>query len=240
MAFSVVAADKLAAIVGVPDQITERNAVALEMLLDAGGEQGAGSGRTALGKSQEEQAAADLAGGVFDGREIKGLGLGPVVGNIVEVFGVGGDLLEEAPRGFNVSQVLLPLIFSAAGMKQAVSPPDTLQSAVAEREIELANETASPEGVQLLAENHDLRLDSRGSFAGLVMRSARKFDEATGPVLLIAAQPFAHGGNGGLKQAGGGLDAMLAGVSHQTQAMVVSVLHFPHPGEVGSGHGSGL
>ncbi|MGA8067960.1 MAG: hypothetical protein WBV31_21285 [Terriglobales bacterium] len=41
-----------------------------------------------------------------------------------------------------------------------------------------------------------------GVFAGRVMGSARNFDEA---VLLIAAQP--QGGNGRLKQTGGGLDA---------------------------------
>ena len=109
-----------------------------------------------------------------------------------------------------------------------------------ERKIKLADETAGAEGVQLLTKRDDLRFDGGGSFAGLMMRSAGKFEQAARTVLLIAAQPFAHGGDGGLKQAGGGLDAMLAGVSDQTQAMVVSATHFPHQGEIGSGHGSGL
>ena len=114
------------------------------MLLDAGGEQGAGGSRTALGKGEEEQAAAHLAGRVFDDGQIEGLGLGPVVGDIVEVLGVSGDLLEQTPGGFDVGQVLFALILSAAGMEQAVGAPDALQGAVAEGEIKLADEAASP------------------------------------------------------------------------------------------------
>ena len=42
--------------------------------------------------------------------------------------------------------------------------------------------------------------DVGGSLAGLVMRSARKLDEAARPLLLITAQPLAHGGDGDLRQ----------------------------------------
>ena len=55
-------------------------------------------------------------------------GLGPVVGDIVEVLGVSGDLLEQTPGGFDVGQVLFALILSAAGMEQAVGAPDALQA----------------------------------------------------------------------------------------------------------------
>jgi len=41
---------------------------------------------------------------------------------------------------------------------------------------------------------------SAGSLAGLVMRSAGKLDEAARPLLLITAQPLAHGGDGDLRQ----------------------------------------
>jgi len=34
------------------------------------------------------------------------------VGDIVEVFGIGGDLLEQAPSGLDVSQILLALILA--------------------------------------------------------------------------------------------------------------------------------
>jgi hypothetical protein len=179
-------------------------------------------------------------GSVFDDGQIEGLGLGPVVGDIVEVLGVSGDLLEQTPGSFDVGEVLFGLILSAAGMEQAVGAPDALQGAVAEGEIKLADEAASPEGGQLLTESDDLLFQVGRSFAGLVMGGAGEFEEAAQTVLLIAAQPFAHRRDRGLKQTRGGLNAMLAGVRDQTQAMVVSAPHFPHQDEVGSGHGSGL
>ena len=61
--------------------------------------------------------------------------------------------------------------------------------------------------MQLLTESNHLLFDIGRSLAGLVMRGAGKFDQAARSVLLIAAPPLAHGGNGGLKQTGGGLDA---------------------------------
>src|SRR5713226_1930699 len=97
MTAAIMAADELRAVVGLPDQVAERDAATIEVLLNAGGEDGTGGGGTALGEGPEQQAAAHLAGGVFDRREIEGLGLRPVAGDIVEVFGVGGGLLKDAP-----------------------------------------------------------------------------------------------------------------------------------------------
>jgi hypothetical protein len=102
----IVAADELGTIVGLPDQIAERDATALEVLLNASGEDRTGSRGTALGKSPEQQTAAYLASRVLDGGQIEGLGLRPVAGNIVEILGVGGDLLKDAPGGFLVCVVI--------------------------------------------------------------------------------------------------------------------------------------
>jgi len=77
---AIVAADELGAVVGLPDQIAQGDAATIEVLLDAGGKDGTGGRRTALGKGPEQQAAAHFAGGVFDGRQIEGLGLRPVAG----------------------------------------------------------------------------------------------------------------------------------------------------------------
>src|SRR5260370_17874315 len=99
-----------------------------EMLLNASGEDGAGGGGTALGKGPEQQAAAHLASGVLDGGQIEDLRLRPVAGDIVEVLGVGGDLLKDAPSGFDVGEALFALIFALAFFQQTVLPPDLLQS----------------------------------------------------------------------------------------------------------------
>jgi hypothetical protein len=46
-------ADELPAVVGLPDQVLQIDAAALEMALDAMGEQGAGAGRAARGIGEE-------------------------------------------------------------------------------------------------------------------------------------------------------------------------------------------
>src|SRR5207244_13061327 len=46
---------ELAAVVGLPDQIAQRDAVAMQMLLDAGGENGAGGSAALLGEGPEHR-----------------------------------------------------------------------------------------------------------------------------------------------------------------------------------------
>jgi len=53
-------------VVGLPDQIAQRDAVAIQVLLDARSENGAGCGAAFLGKGPEQQAAANIASGVLD------------------------------------------------------------------------------------------------------------------------------------------------------------------------------
>lgn len=88
---------ELRAVVGLPNQITERDAATLQVLLNAGGEDRAGSRGAVLGKGPEQEAAAHLASGVLEGGQIEGLGLRPVTGDIVEILGVSRDLLKDAP-----------------------------------------------------------------------------------------------------------------------------------------------
>ncbi len=60
-------ADELGAIVGLPSEVAEVDAAALEVDLNALGEQGAGLSGAVGGVSKELQATAHLAGGVLDG-----------------------------------------------------------------------------------------------------------------------------------------------------------------------------
>ena len=64
------------------------------MLLDAGGEDGTGSGTTPLSKGPEQQPAANFSRRVLNQGETQTLCLGPEVRDIAEIFGVCGDLLE--------------------------------------------------------------------------------------------------------------------------------------------------
>src|ERR1035437_9902659 len=57
---------EFAAVVGLPDQIPQRDTVTIQVLLDAGSEDGAGSCPAFFGKRPEQQTATNLAGGVLD------------------------------------------------------------------------------------------------------------------------------------------------------------------------------
>jgi hypothetical protein len=105
---------ELAAVVGLPDQIAQRDAATIQMLLDPCSKDGAGGSTALLSESPEQQAAADVASGVLDDGQVQTLSLLPVMGNIVQILGIGADLLEQSPLGFDVSEVLFALIFSAA------------------------------------------------------------------------------------------------------------------------------
>ncbi len=67
-------AEEFAAIIGLPGQVTDFDAAAGQMSLNAGGEAGVGRSQAAGSEGQERQAAADLAGRVPNGGQMAGLG----------------------------------------------------------------------------------------------------------------------------------------------------------------------
>jgi hypothetical protein len=69
---------------------------------------------------------ASLPRRVFHQRQAQVLGLGPELRDIAEILGVGADLLEQPPGGFDRRQILLALIFSSAFANQSVLAPDAL------------------------------------------------------------------------------------------------------------------
>src|SRR5437870_327798 len=93
-------ADEFAAVISLPGEIAEDHPTALQVNLHALGKQRAGRSRSSGSKGQELQAAADVARGVLDLREVMRLHLRPVVNDIIEVLGIGGDLLEHGPALF--------------------------------------------------------------------------------------------------------------------------------------------
>src|SRR5260370_34691463 len=104
MAAAIVAADELGTVVGLPDEIAKGDATTIEVLLNAGGKDGAGGRRTALGKGPEQQAAAHLAGGVFDGGGREGVGLRPVARAIVALLRGAPGLRQDGAHGSRVGQ----------------------------------------------------------------------------------------------------------------------------------------
>ncbi|HEX5481502.1 MAG TPA: hypothetical protein VFZ08_02625 [Terriglobia bacterium] len=225
-------AGELTAIIGLPDEVAEFDAAASQVSLNAGGEAGAGRSRAAGSKSQELQAAADFPGGVLNDRQIESPGLRPVARKIIEVLGIGGDLLKGAPGGFDRRQILLALILFAAAVDQAVSVPDPFQSPMAQGEIELTNQAAGAEGVQMAAEFDDLLFDRGRSLMRLMAASAGMLLQTLQALRLETPHPFAHGGHGGGEGTSRRLDAVLTGMSDQAKAIIESVGHLANHIEI--------
>lgn len=148
---------ELTAVVGLPDQVAQRDSITIQMSLNAGGKDGASRSVTLLRKSPEQQAATNVPGGVLDGGQVQPLGLQPVAGDIVEILGIGADLLEQGPLRFDVREVLLALIFSAAFPQQPMFAPDALERAMADGQAELPDQAARAEGGKSFAEFDELR-----------------------------------------------------------------------------------
>lgn len=146
-------------------------------------------------------------------------------------------MLEHSPARFDVREVLFALIFAAALLQQAMLTPDAFQGAMTDAQVELADQAAGAEGGKRWAKLDELPLDGGGSLMRLAVARAGEFMQAGGAVLLEAAQPFAHRGDGGQEEPRGGFDAALLSAFHQTEAMVVGVFHFPKQVEIaGGGH----
>src|SRR5437899_3571847 len=113
--------------------------------------------------------------------------------------------------------------------------PDAFQGAVANGQIELADETARTKVLKGFAQLDELRFQRRRSLVVLMMSGAGVFEQAGRAVLLEAAQPLTDRGHGGGKEPRGGLDAALFGALDQPQSMVVCVFHLTHQIEITDG-----
>src|SRR5580698_10303995 len=69
---------ELAAVVGLPDEVAERDSVAIQMLLNTRSEDRAGRS-AAFASHPKQQPAANIAGSVLDGWQTELLSLRPVV-----------------------------------------------------------------------------------------------------------------------------------------------------------------
>src|SRR6266566_153001 len=87
----------------------------MQVLLNAGSEDGAGRSAAILRESPEEQSAADFPSGVLDDGQVQPFGLLPVAWDIIEILGIGADLLKQGPLRFDVSGSLVRLAMPGAG-----------------------------------------------------------------------------------------------------------------------------
>src|SRR5579872_4414272 len=106
---------------------------------------------------------------------------------------------------------------AAALFGQTVLPPDALQGAMADGQIELADEAPRAESGKRFAQFDQPGFGGGRSFLRLVMTNAGKSEQTRRAVLLKAPQPLADSGHGGGKETRSGLDAALLGALDEPQ-----------------------
>jgi hypothetical protein len=121
-----------------------------------------------------------------DGK-LQPLGLRPVARDVVEIFGIGADLLKQSPAGLDVREVLFALVFAAALLDQAVDVPDAFERVMPDGQIEFADEAASAESGQGFSERDELSLDGWRRLVRLVVSRPRVLGQARRSLLLEAA-----------------------------------------------------
>ena len=114
------------------------------------GEGGVGFGQfVAVG--QELGAAGQFANGVLEVGQTVALHLGPVEGDVGEVFDIHLEASKRHVSGFDGAQVVLAAVAALGGPGQLVGVNDPLSGIVAQRQIELCNEPASAKAGGFLA-----------------------------------------------------------------------------------------
>ena len=159
--------------------------------------------------------------------------------DIVEVFGVGGDLLEQGPGLFPEGEVLLLLVFATARLDQVVLAPDALDRSMIQRQVPFALQASCAEGGQLAAQLNDALDEFAGDLVGTGVRGAGEILQPFQPSLLPPPKPLAHGGHGGGKVPSRLFNSVLRRVGDQLEAKVKSVLHLANLIEVGDGSAHG-
>ena len=208
--------------VGLPGQAGEVHAVAGQMDGELfGQESGVGLGKL-VGIAGEARAGDRFARGVLEAGQFEAGHLGPVMGDVLQIFGVGGKLAEEFPMAFDVAQMLFGEGLFLAGAGELVSAEDAGDGVVADGEVELVLEAFGPEA-GLLAELDDLPFHSGGGLMGAVLGAAAQLGQSGRFARDVAAQPFADGVAGAAEFAGGGLEAIGFGESDELLMQPVAI-----------------
>jgi len=216
------AAGILGAVIGLEAHLFEGHARGGEMIHDPLGEDAGEGGGSLLGVVGEGEAGADLSGGVLDEGQAQSFGLEPIMGDIVEVFGVMADLGEDRPLGFDSPQILLGDMLPFRGPDQASLAQDTGDGAFADRQLELDLEALGAEA-GLVSQAHDAGFQAPGGAMGTGFGGMGAAGEAPASLGGEAAHPEPHRLGAGAQEAGGGLDADLAGGADQTQAQIIGI-----------------
>ncbi len=109
--------EELRAIVGLPGEAAQIDTVAGQVNGELFGQEGGIGFGEFIGIAREAGAADRFAGGVLEARQSESCHGGPVMGNILEVLGIGRELAKELPVAFDRAELFFGgvLAFARAG-----------------------------------------------------------------------------------------------------------------------------
>jgi len=129
------------------------------------------------------------------------------MGDVLQVFGVGGELAEEFPRAFDVAELFLGDGLFLVGAGQLVWAEDAGDGVVADGPGALGLEAFGAAG-GLLAEPDDDVFQRGGGLMRAGFGSAAQLGQGGRLAGEMPAQPFADGVAGATELASGGLEAI--------------------------------
>ena len=171
-----------------------------------------------LAVGQELGAARQLADGVLKTGQTIGLHLRPVKRNVGQVFDVHLEAGKGRISGFDRAQIVFAFVPALGLAGELVLAENAIQSVVAHLQIKFFDEAARAKARSFLAQSHGFSLQLWRSFMRAGLRRTALSDESLVVVGFKTAEPFANGIARTLKAGGGGLDAMLEGMSDQVVA----------------------
>ena len=131
------------------------------------------------------------------------------MGDIVQVFGIDGNLSKERPVSFEVSEAFFALLFFTPFSGQSVVFEDSGDGLMGTGQVVFLLESLGAHKGELFSEPDDFPFECDGDFMGAGQGYSGQFIQSGQSFLLIALQPFADGFWGGMEGACGGFDAVL-------------------------------
>ena len=170
----------------------------------------------------EARARDNLARGILKARQSQTHHLCPITGNILQEFGVCGELAEEFPGPFHRAKLPLNHRFLLPGPGQAVLADNARDGIVADFEIKLVDQSFGSKA-SALPQLHDLTFQARGSLVRATFGRPGLFGQGGRFARNSPAQPFADSVARTTKLSCGRLDPMLPGMSHDLLMKPMSI-----------------
>ena len=167
---------------------------------------------------EELGADAALADGGLETWESLLLHLGPVHGQIGEVFGVHAETGEGLVSGFDGAQITFGLVTTFGFTCQAMDAEDAVDGVVAEGQTELGDEATCAKARSLAAEDDDFLFERRVGFVWAGMGCAALSMKSLEVLVAVTAEPLADGVAGTTEVGGGGAQTVLEGMEDEVVA----------------------